>query len=152
MNRILFKSPSYSSIPFSVTGIPTDAVGAIPSSRHRIPPPVGIITARDNFIAKNGDSVLILPGQIPYSLISNYSIILISLLALSTATGTIATTPDTTLFGVAPAEGATATVANAMRSPAYNNALTGKEVTITLSPAYSSGRYAILRVEVSGNE
>ena len=114
--------------------------------------PLDIITARDNFIAKNGDSVLILPGQIPYSLISNYSISLISLLALSTATGTIATTPDTTLFGVAPAEGTTATVANAMRSPVYNNALTGKEVTITLSPAYSSGRYAILRVEVSGND
>ena len=53
--------------------------------------PLDIITARDNFIAKNGDSVLILPGQIPYSLISNYSISLISLLALSTATGTIAT-------------------------------------------------------------
>lgn len=104
-----------------------------------------------SFAAKDMYSKLIGVGE-RLNVLTSDVIQSISLLSLSSATGTTSTTPATTLFGVSPSEAAGATLNNAIRNVTFDALSTGKNFSLSILPTrYLSDRYALLRLEVSSN-
>jgi len=112
--------------------------------------PLDLVDASGSLLSKDADTRLISVGvTLPLKVVSANNITSVALLAVGTATGTLAATPANTLFAVAPTEATQLNVDTAMRLLQFNPALSSNTLTLSLLPTYTSGRYTTLRVEVS---
>lgn len=115
--------------------------------------PLDLIDAGESLLGKTADTRLINVGSnLPFKISCDSNITSVALLAVGTATGTLATTPANTLFAVSPTEATQSNIDTAMRLLQFTPALSSKTLTLSMLPTYTSGRYTTLRVEVSSDQ
>lgn len=111
--------------------------------------PLDLIEAEEAMVARDSRAKIVNLSSQPIFIDSNRAIKSFALMALSSASSTPATTPANTLFGISPTETTASTVATAMRLLSVDQNIPGKRLCLSTTGMYGSGRYAILKVEVT---
>lgn len=111
--------------------------------------PLDLIEAEDVMVGRETGAKILRLSSFPYQIDAATPIKSFAMIALSSASSTPASTPVSTLFGLSPTESNAATVATAMRLLTVSQNTPGRRLILSMTETYGSGRYAILKAEVT---